>query len=55
VLVSLLIALGIAVRAPSPSHVYVVQAVVVQGIRSDALGRALDAELRAMEGAVRNL
>ncbi len=48
-LTAALFVFGFAARAQSPSQVHLVQA-VVQGIRSDALGRALDADLRGLEG-----
>jgi hypothetical protein len=46
-----LLALGATAFAQAPSEVHLVQG-VVHGIRSDALGRALDADLRALEGVL---
>ena len=47
----LLLAIVVSASAQAPSGVHLVQG-VVQGIRSDALGRALDADLRALEGVL---
>ncbi len=48
---AMLVAFGSTVSAQMPSEVHLVQG-VVQGIRSDALGRALDADLRVLEGVL---
>ncbi len=48
---ALLLAFVSSASAQAPSQVHLVQG-VVHGIRSDALGQALDADLRALEGVL---
>ena len=48
---ALLLAFVSSASAQAPSQVHLVQG-VVHGIRSDVLGRALDADLRALEGVL---